>query len=208
MIVEEKEVEDALQWLYESRKTKDGVTLEATNEFAQSLGNFADLASLRGSIKEGLEHEKEMREKDRLRQEIVEKIAEQVKCEIPDVLVEREKQMLLSQLKQGAEKVLQMSLEEYLQKVNKKEQELSDSFAQEAEQRVKRFLIVREVAKKEEIGPTTQEVEQEANTILKHYSNVQKPRKEIDLARLKEYTEGVLRHEKTLQFLEQFVTQI
>ncbi len=205
MAVEEKEVEDALTWLQESRKTKDGVTLQATNEFAQGIGNFTDLASLRQSIKEGLEHEKEMQEKNRVRQEIVEKIAEQSTFEIPDILVEREKQVLLSQIKQGTETVMRITFEEYLQKVKKTEQELLDSFGNEAEQRVKRFLVVREVAEKEGISPTQEEIEQEASNVLnvlKHYGGAQKIQKKIDLANLKAYTEGVLRHEKTLQFLE------
>ncbi len=203
VLVEEKEVEDALKWLRESKKTKDGVTPEATTEFAQGLGNFADLKSLRQSIQEGLRHEKEIQERDRLRQEIIEKIAEQSKLEIPDVLVSREKQVLISGLKQDIERVLQISFEEYLQKAGKTEQELVDSFAQEAEQRVKRFLVVREVAKKEGIGATQEEITKEAAAMLEHYANA---KQDIDLARLKEYTEGVLRHEKTLQFLEQFAS--
>lgn len=202
--VEEKEVDDALTWLRESRKTKDGVTPEATNEFAQGLGNFADLASLRQSIKEGLEREKEMQERDRVRQEIIEKIAEQSTLEIPDILVEREKQALLSQVKQGVEALMHMTFEEYLQKIEKTEEDVMASLGNEAQQRVKRLLVVREVAKKEGIHPTQEEIEREVHTILKHYRNMEEARKKVDLANLQAYTEGVLRHEKTLQFLEQF----
>ena len=207
--VEEKNVDETLQWLRESRKVKDAsgqdVIPEATNEFAKSMGNFADLASLRASIQEGLRHEKEMQERDRLRQEIIEKIAARSKLEIPDVLVEREKQVLLSEVKRGVEQMTQMPFAEYAQKAGKTEQELFESFGQEAEQRVKRFLVVREVAKRESITPTPEEVAQEADAILKHYASLQKAKQALDPERLKEYTEGVLRHEKTLQFLEQFV---
>jgi len=200
--VQEKEVDEALNWLRESRKTKDGIMLEATNEFAQSIGNFKDMESLRASLKEGLRHEKEILETERLRQEIIENIAEHSKLEIPEVLTKREKQTLLSQFKQSVTQVLQLSFEEYLQKVKKTELELFDSFSREAEERVKRFLVLREVAKREGIAPTQEEIEQEANTILQHYKDVRRANQELDLFRLKEYTEGVLRHEKTLQFLE------
>ncbi|OHA64179.1 MAG: hypothetical protein A2940_01650 [Candidatus Wildermuthbacteria bacterium RIFCSPLOWO2_01_FULL_48_29] len=207
--VEEKNVDETLQWLRESRKVKDAsgqdVIPEATNEFAKSVGNFADLASLRASIQEGLRHEKEMQERDRLRQEIIEKIAARSKLEIPDVLVEREKQVLLSEVKRGVEQMAQMPFAEYARKAGKTEQELFESFGQEAEQRVKRFLVLREVAKRESITPTPEEVTQEADAILEHYASLQKAKKALDPDRLKEYTEGVLRHEKTLQFLEQFV---
>ena len=204
--VEAQEVDKAIEWLRESRKTKDGVTPELGNEFAQGLGNFKDLESLRASIKEGLQHEKEGQEKERLRQEIIEKIANQSKLEVPEILVEREKNVLLAQVQQGVGQTLQISFEEYLQNIKKTEKELFDSFAQEAEQRVKRFLVLRQVASRENIGPTQEEVDREVKTILEHYGNARQARQKLDPERLKEYTEGVLRHEKTLQFLEQFAT--
>ncbi|MBI2098667.1 MAG: hypothetical protein HYT49_03430 [Candidatus Wildermuthbacteria bacterium] len=223
--VEEKNVDETLQWLRESRKVpaqspegieadppqseglggKDKGEVPLDDNFAKSVGNFADLASLRASIQEGLQHEKEMQERDRLRQEIIEKIAARSKLEIPDVLVEREKQVLLSEVKRGVEQMAQMPFAEYAQKAGKTEQELFESFGQEAEQRVKRFLVLREVAKRENITPTPEEVTQEAQAILKHYTSLQKAKQALDPDRLREYTEGVLRHEKTLQFLEQFV---
>lgn len=200
--VEKEEVDAALNWLKESRKTKDGAIPEMDKQFVQGVGGFSDVASLRASIEEGLRHEKEMQEKDRLREEIIEEIAKQSNLEVPDVLIEREKQVLLSQLKQGVAHMMKMSFEEYLQKAKKTEQEIVDSFAAEAEQRVKRFLVVREVAKKEEIRPAQEEIDQEADNIIKQ------SKKDLDPQRLKEYTEGVIRHEKTLQFLEQFVPSL
>ncbi len=201
--VQEKEVEEALDWLRKSRNAP-----AATNEFAKSVGNFPDLASLRVSIQEGLQREKELQERDRLRQEIVEQIARQSKLAVPDILMEREKHVLLSQLKQGVGQALHMSFEEYKQKAGKTEQELLDSFSQEAEQRVRRFLVIREVAKQERINPTREEIGEAAQAILQHYAppagRAGSTKHALDPERLKEYTEGVLRHEKTLQFLEQF----
>lgn len=202
--VEEQEVEKTLTWLRESRKTTDGATPELTNEFAQGVGNFKDLETLRASVKEGMQYEKEGQEKERLRQEIIEKIADQSKLEVPEVLLEREKNVLLGQVKQGVAQTLQISFEEYLQNVKKTEKEVFDSFAQEAEKRVKRFLVLRQIASQEKIGPEQEEIEREMNTILQHYGNAQQGKQKLDPARLREYTEGVLRHEKTLQFLEQF----
>ncbi|HEY4509753.1 MAG TPA: trigger factor [Candidatus Paceibacterota bacterium] len=204
VVVEEQEIDQALEWLRESRKTRDGATPEITNEFAQGLGNFKDLESLRESVREGLLHEKEAKETERLRQEIIEKVAEHAKLEIPDVLIEREKRVLLSQIKQGVAQMMGISFDEYLEKAKKTEQELLDSFAKEAEQRVKRFLVVRGVAKKEGIGPTSEEIEEEARTIEEHYKDARGAGQKLDRQRLREYTEGVLRHEKTLQFLEKF----
>jgi FKBP-type peptidyl-prolyl cis-trans isomerase (trigger factor) len=205
--VEDKEIEDALQWLAESRKTEDGAVPEINDKFAGSLGSFENVAGLKESVAEGLQHEKETKEKDRVRQEILEHIAAKAAVEIPDLLIEREKGVLLQNVKQGVSQMMDISFEEYLQKSGKTEQELLTSFQEEAEKRVKRFLVLREIAKKEAINPTEEEIETEANNILSHYKEAAKAGApaggEIDPARLKEYTEGVIRHEKTLQFLEE-----
>ena len=217
--VEEKEVQDALEWLQKSKKEDvAGATdlkmanpadvsankEELSDEFAKSLGNFENLAALKESVNEGLQHEKEMQETDRLRQEIIENITEEARMEIPDILIEREKAVLLENVKKGIGSVMQMEFEDYLQKSGKTEQELLESFASEAEQRVKKFLVLREVARREQIAVTKEEIEEEANNILAHYKDASSASKEIDPLKLREYTEGVIRHEKTLQFLQQF----
>jgi FKBP-type peptidyl-prolyl cis-trans isomerase (trigger factor) len=202
VLIEEKEIQEALEWLKNSRKTEDGITPELNNEFAKTIGNFEGLAELRESVSEGLQHEKEAQEKDRVRQEILENIASQAVLEIPDLLIEREKGVLLQNVKQGVAQMLQIPFEEYIKKSGKTEQELIDSFQEEAGKRVKRFLVLREIANRESINPSQEEIEKEAAVILSHYKQASKAEKDIDPTRLKEYTEGVIRHEKTLQFLE------
>jgi len=202
--VEEKDIVETLDWLKNSRKTEDGVTPEVSDDFAKSIGDFEGLPQLKESIKEGLQHEKEKEETERLRQEILEKVAEKAKVEVPEMLIEREKNVLLENVKSGVKNVMQMEFDEYLKKAEKTEQELLESFTEEAEQRVKKFLVLREIARLESIQVTSEEIEQETNMILQHYKNPKAANKDIDPERLKEYTEGVIRHEKTLKFLEDF----
>jgi len=203
--VQEQELEDALDWLRESRKQEDGTVPEASDEFARSLGQFENLSALKQSLKQGLLHEKETRESERLRQEILEKIAGQAKGEIADLLVARERLAMMENLKKGVGDAFQMNFEDYLKKIEKSEQELFDSFGTEAEQRVKRYLVLREVSERESIEATPEEIEEETGRILQHYKNMKTAARDIDPKRLKEYTEGVIRHEKTLRFLESFV---
>jgi hypothetical protein len=54
----------------------------------------------------------------------------------------------------------------------------------------------------EKIEVSDEEAEEEANKILARYPNLEKARKEIDLERLKGYTEETLRNEKVFKFLE------
>lgn len=208
VVIEEKEIHDALRWLQESRKQPDGTLPEISDEFAGSVGHFENLESLKVSVVEGLRHEKDAQEIERLRQEILEKISQKCTIEIPELLVEREKLAMLENLKQGVRDMAHMDFAEYLEKLKKTEQELIDSFTKEAGQRVKRYLILKEIAQKEDINPTQEEIVKEANQIIQQYRGVQGVKKDVDGERLKEYTEGVLRHEKTLQFLEAFARKV
>lgn len=202
--VEDSEVDKTVDWIQESRKGKSDKAPELTDEFVSSLGNFKNIDELKKSILEGLEHEKKTQETQRLRQEILDKVAKDSKMEIPPALIEREKNSMLQNIKAGVQNTLNTKFEDYLTQVKKTEQELLDSFTKEAEKRVKTSLVLRAVSKEENITFTEDEIESEINNTLKRYPSKEEAKKTIDLARLREYTESVLINEKTLKFLESF----
>jgi len=147
---------------------------------------------------ERLRLEKEIMEKERVRQEILNRISDNSEIKVPEDLIERERNMVLDNLKQQVPHILQISFEEYLQKINKNEKELLDSLRPEAEKRVKGFLVLRAIAQKENIQVTEEEAEKEKERISKTYPNTQK----LDQNQLKDYTRFVIQNEKTLQMLE------
>ena len=63
---------------------------EITDEFAKGLGNFSDLAGLKNSLREGISMEKDNAESQRVRNVILEKIAERSEVEIPEILIVKE----------------------------------------------------------------------------------------------------------------------
>jgi trigger factor len=147
---------------------------------------------------ERLRLEKERMEKERVRQEILKRISENSEAEISEDLVERERNLILDNLKQQVSQILQMSFEDYLKKINKTEEDLAQSLLPEARKRVKNLLILRAIAEKENIQAAEEEVKRETDKILKSSPNIQN----IDPEQLKEYTKEVIRNEKTLQMLE------
>jgi len=176
------------------------------DQFAKSLGNFPDLESLEKNIEDGLLSEKKAAESQRLRNEILEKISERSNLEIPDVLIQSEKEKMLDNIKQMySSPDSPMSFEGYLKDNGKSEKEILESLTPEAKKRVKSFLVLREISKKENIEVSEEEIENEINKMLKSYPDIKKPEKEIDLQRLKEYTEGAIRNEKTFAILENLV---
>jgi trigger factor len=175
---------------------------EINDQFAQNLGRFQNLEALKKSIKEGISLEKEERESQRVRMAILEKIAQDTEIKIPEILVEEEKKRMLEDLKTKIPQLLQISFEDYLVKINKTEKEVLDGFSAEAEKRIKKLLILKEIGKRERIEVSKEEIEEEINKILKNYSSVEEAEKELDLEELKMYIEDRIRNEKTLQFLE------
>jgi trigger factor len=173
---------------------------EISDQFAQGLGKFSDLAGLKQNLRDGISLEKENQERERMRQEILEKIAEKSEMEIPAVLISSEQHRLMEELKQNVSQKLEMTFSDYLAKAKKTEKELSDSFLPEVEKRVKNSLTLREISKREKIEVSDGEAEAEANKILKANLENQK----LDPERLKDYTKEVLRNEKTFAKLESF----
>lgn len=145
---------------------------------------------------ERIKKEKEKWEQERLRQEILEKIAEKAKIEIPAVLLEQEKLRMMENFKKGVATNLQIGFEEYLKKINKTEKEILDSFLPEVEKRVKTSLVLREIGRVEKIEVTDKEIDED----LKKSST---PNVQSDQVR--NYTKEVLRHEKTFKLLEGFL---
>jgi len=153
---------------------------------------------------ESLKLEKERIERLRLRQEILEKITQMVEIEIPEILVESEQKQMLENLKKQILQILQINFEDYLIKINKTEKELMGSFLAEAQRRIKNSLILKEIGEKEEIAVSKEEVEEEANKILRNYPEAKK----LDPEQLKKYTEEVIKNEKTFQFLESLTKKL
>ena len=177
---------------------------EINNEFAKSLGKFENLESFKKSIGEGIKIEKENQESQRIRGEILEKIGEKTKMEIPESLVETEKSRMLEDLKRLVSERLKISFEDYLNQIKKTEKELLESFTSEAERKIKHALILREISKREKISVSEEEIKIAVNEFLKNYPVTDKAQKELDSENLKSYYEEAIRNEKALKLLENY----
>ena len=178
---------------------------EINDEFALKFGKFENLESLKENLRQGVKKEKELEESQRIRNEILEKIAQNSECELPESLVEIEKTHFLDDLKQRVSQGLQVSFDEYLTQIKKTEEEIKGSFSENARKKVKNFLVLREIGKTENIMVSEDEIKEETNKILKKYSDIGDSKEKIDLDRLKDYTESVIYNEKVFKKLETFL---
>lgn len=162
------------------------------DEFVKSLGKFENLDVLKKNIKQGLVLEKEQAEKQKVRQEILKKIGEKTKVEIPEILIREEQKQMLENLKKMVSERLKIPFEDYLKKLEKTEKEIIDSFLSQTQKKVRNYLILKEIGKAEKVEVSEEEVREE----------VEQAEKNLDLERLKEHTKETIRTEKIFQLLE------
>ena len=171
------------------------------DDFAKSSGNFQSLTDLKESIKDGLMQEKEIKEKQRIRIEIIEQIAENSEMEIPENLIVEETEKMIIELKMSIANI-GLDFEIYLKQVKKNIDDLKKEIKEQAEKRKRISACLDEIAGRENIQVNDEEIKERINQDLKHYPNVKEAEKNIDLDALREYTKNIIRNEKIFELLE------
>ncbi len=176
---------------------------ELNDEFAKSLGSFENKEKLKENIKQGLLLEKETKEKQDWREEIINKIADKSTMELPGLLIDQEAEQMIREIKA---KVSNFGLpwEKYLESIKKTEEEVKKEIKPQAEKRTKAMLILREIGKKENIEVSDEELDKEMSQFLGQFPDGEEAKHKIDTEQLKEYTYGIVRNEKVFEMLEKF----
>lgn len=170
------------------------------DDFAKSLGKFETLEAFKKNIREGIEHEEEHKQADEKQREYIEKIIENSKTELPDVMVEKELETMLSEFEYQIQ-TMGMNLDQYLEKLGKSKADLKKDWQVQASKRTISALAFKEIIAQEEIKVDSAEVEAEMNKTLQYYKNVKNLEKTIDMERLYGYAKGTLENEKVLEYL-------
>ena len=199
-----EEIDKTLEFIRNSRKT-NGAAPPLTDDFAKSLGRFENLEQLKDSISQGLKEEKEFRESRRIQGLVLDKIAEKTKVEVPPVLLEKQLDQLFLDLdadlhQQGLE------LGPYLAKIKKTAEDLRNEWRPKAEMLVKKSLLMREVAKKENIKVEPDEVRGKIDSFIGNLGIAGEMEKNIDLQKLAVQIEQLILNQKVLAFLEKEAT--
>jgi trigger factor len=174
---------------------------ELTDEFAQSLGRFENLEVLRASVREGMHSEKDEQRKETHRTEILDAIVAETKAELPDVLIEGELRRMISEFGQQAA-MTGLSLEDYLSRMGKTEEDLSTEWRPQAGKRILSQLALESIAKEQDIDVATEEIEAEMNKVLAYAKSVKQAEKDLDLTAIYAAIRERSRNEKVLVYLE------
>ncbi len=145
------------------------------DEFAKRVSRSETLDDLHADVKRRLDEQVRQNARRRMSQELLEKVVAANDFPLPEVLVEREIDALLADSQQYIARA-GISWDDYLAQAGKSEQELRDSFREEAQRRVKTTLLIEAVAKKEGVEATQADVEAELDALAAQYGQ---PRERI-----------------------------
>lgn len=169
--------------------------LPAVDEnFLKMLGDFKDESDFRAKIKENLEKEKEVKEKDKKRTSILEAIMKDSTIELPKIIIEGELEKMSAQFKDDLAKS-GVPYDEYLKHIKKTEEDMRKDWNETAVKRAKSQIILNTIAKEEKIAPEEAEIKKEMENILSHY-------KDAERFRVRMYVETFMTNDLVFQFLE------
>ncbi|MEK7583140.1 MAG: trigger factor [Patescibacteria group bacterium] len=204
--VSDAELQKVLDDLVASRRSGD-ITPELNDEFAKSLGHFASLEDLKSGVKTGLLQEKQLRERDRVRGEVLKAIIATSKLDVPKLMIERQLDGMIANFDEELH-AQGMELGPYLARIKKTQDQLRAEWYPKAEDQVKMTLVLHAVGKAEKITITAAELQEALELRLQQYlagrkeAGTAEALKDLDLERIKRGLFGSLLNEKIFVFLE------
>jgi len=212
VVLKKEDIEVVINQILESKKDKDGKKPELTNELVKTLGDFKDLEDFNKKVEDGVKKEKEWKEKEKIRIQIMEEVINKSDIELPNIVIESELEKMIAQFK-GDITRMGLNVDDYLKNTGKTIENLRVEWRGEAEKRGKSQLILNKIAIEEKIYPKAEEVEKEAEHLMSHHPSTRSTRSgqvpsrnngqaKLDENRVKVYVETILTNEKVMEFLE------
>jgi len=167
---------------------------ELTDDFVKTLGDFKTVADFEAKVRENILEEKKLRGIEKKRIETIEKIIEDSKIELPNLLIDQEIARIQMQLEHDVAQT-GTKLEDYLKNVDKTIEDLREDWKPEAEKRGKLQLILNTISKEQEISADEEEVAKEIAHVKEHYPDA-------DEENIRVYVETTKRNEMVFKFLE------
>jgi trigger factor len=177
------------------KELKERELPELNDDFAQEVSDFDTLVALRESLETRYKGEADQKTKQNKEEAFYQALVKEIEVELPDTMVRREVSFLLNQtLTRLSEQGLDVN------KIMTKD--LAEAFGEksrpEAEDRLKRTLILSEIAKLESIEATAADIEAKFQEVLEQASET----KGLDMVRLREIVAEEVLKDQIMAWLE------
>lgn len=148
------------------KEVKEKVLPQLTDEFATEVGGFNNLEELREDIMEKLKEAKEVKVESKAKADIIKKLVDEVKVEIPSVMIDNEVAEMIEEFAYNLHQ-RGFSLQDYLKATKATFEEVKQSLREDAVARVKQRLVLAAVAEEEGIKVTKEDIEREIDSYAK-----------------------------------------
>jgi trigger factor len=190
----------------EIKELREKVPPDLDEDFIRTLGDFADLDTLRADIQQRLERNAIDRARHGFADRIIEYAVANATLELPDVLVDQEVEVMHDEFR-GTLARQGIGEEAYLKAVDKAESDLHTEFRPGAEKRVRTLLVLSKVADEEGVSVPDTEVEAEIERGRERYANEPKLLAYFDSDRGRSYIRSTLRRSRVVeQLIDEWLT--
>jgi len=145
---------------------KEKALADLDDEFAKGVGEgFDDMEALRSHILERVTSEAEAQSNYAFQQQSMESLLESATISASDLLLERE----IENMQEERERMLRnqrLDMDTYLAYVGKTEEEFHEELRPQAQDRLNRQLVVRQLAQAEELEVSDEEIQEEIETMV------------------------------------------
>jgi len=149
-----------------------------------------------------IKQRKQEKANEERKQEILDKVTEKTEVEIPEELLEREERVMFENTKRNIKQNLGIGFEDYLEKIDKTEEEFKKDLRPEAEKRITNFLVLKQIAQDEDIKVSEDEVMEAIKKSQKTGQEGKLPEGQA-LERAKSYHKELVRNQKVFDLLQE-----
>jgi len=142
-------------------EVREKILPELTDDMAKKLSKDCETAKeLHDHVRKGLAHQKQKESDEKLKNDVLHRVIENAKVEIPKVMIDHQIDhaitLLESRLKES-----EITLEKYLKATNRTPDGLRDNFRESSETRVKSRLILSAIREKEAVEASEEDLTRE-----------------------------------------------
>jgi len=171
---------------------------ELTDEYVKGLGQpgqFETVEGFKKQLREHLEIEKKQQTAAKHRADITDAIIAKTDITLPKILIESEINQMMAQMQEDLDRS-ELKMDDYLTHIKKTKEELIAEWTPAAQTRAKLQLILNEIAKKEELVPDAEKVNEQSKELMERF-------KDADENRVRLYVASVLLNEEVMKKLEE-----
>lgn len=169
--------------------------------FAEKVSNkkHSTFTDFKESLKTELDARAKSASEEKLRVELLDKIAEDSKMDIPNGMIESE---IDNDIRQYEQQIRQSggNLQQYLNLIGQSDQQFREQLRPNAEKRVKSTLVLDAIIEKESIAVSDEEIKEEVKKLLPHADTEEKINQEMSRLNLDGFKK-MLRQRKAVTFI-------